>query len=339
MENNLPDNLKILDLVKTNGTESSSSSSAASNLSNTFSPTNNTTNENPKNYTENIDKNAQGNFMSNTNQFSSPASLLTNAGSPAAVLAVSGISATNLLITSSGALGISQIANLTASANNNLINSINNTNNAGLGNTSLHNDTSSSLVGMGNAEPPPGVTSLPGPLSSTGVGPKAAENYRSTLKALDFCYSDDQNIRFNMIDSINLCVTVIAYATHAYRANQMLTILDVIIPRYFSHLKQETDALIYANKSSGFSFMSQSEKMGGSHYHAEIVCKARIEFLQLQKVSVSLKTLANASDFLTRTYTGPRSDTTASSSKQNQSNFRNSHNRSPSIMPDEDSMR
>jgi hypothetical protein len=65
------------------------------------------------------------------------------------------------------------------------------------------------------------------------------QQYRNGIKALDFCYSDDQTIRFNIIDAINLCVTVVAYATHAYRSNQMLIILDCLIPRlYFTQQKR-----------------------------------------------------------------------------------------------------
>lgn len=42
------------------------------------------------------------------------------------------------------------------------------------------------------------------------------QQLRSGIRALDFCY-DDQTVRFSIIDAINLCVTVVAYATHTYR--------------------------------------------------------------------------------------------------------------------------
>ncbi|GFO03526.1 unc-80-like protein, partial [Plakobranchus ocellatus] len=59
------------------------------------------------------------------------------------------------------------------------------------------------------------------------------------LKALDFCYENDVDT-FNMMDVINMCVTVIAYSPDSYRSGQMLTILEMVIPRYLNHLKQET---------------------------------------------------------------------------------------------------
>ncbi|GFR73733.1 Unc-80-like protein [Elysia marginata] len=60
------------------------------------------------------------------------------------------------------------------------------------------------------------------------------------LKALDFCYENDPDT-FNMMDVINMCVTVIAYSPESYRSGQMLTILEMVIPRYLDHLKQETN--------------------------------------------------------------------------------------------------
>lgn len=353
MEGNLTDNLKILDLVKTQNSDSTvtTSSSLSSNINpntaNSYMQTNSNIGDNNNNTNNNIadkpNQSLNSHLFSHANQntFSSPASLLTNAGSPAAVLAVSGISATNLLITSSGALGISQIANLTAAANTNLMNSING-NNSGPGLLNNPNsDTNSNLIGLGSNETQHGSGSLQSPLGNLNLSSKTSDGYRNGIRALDFCYSDDQNIKFNIIDSINLCVTVVAYATHAYRANQMLTILDVIIPRYFIYLKQETDAVINQNKSNGFAFMSQMDRQSNSHYQMEIIQKARYEFLQLQKISVSIKTLVNSSDFLTRAYTGPRSENSnnAAKSSQNQNKNTNNSNRSPSIMPDEDSMR
>ncbi|XP_055887561.1 protein unc-80 homolog isoform X2 [Biomphalaria glabrata] len=59
------------------------------------------------------------------------------------------------------------------------------------------------------------------------------------LKALDFCYENDPDT-FNMMDLINMCVTVIAYAPDSFRSSQMLTILEMVIPRYLEYLKKET---------------------------------------------------------------------------------------------------
>lgn len=305
LESNTPDNLRILDLVK--NSDSISQSSQLSSNTSSLNPQASSTNiqnleSQPKPY-ENIDKTQPIGF-GNQNQFSSPANLLTNAGSSAAVLAVSGISATNLLITSSGALGIGQLASLT-------------------------NKDMTQPIQSDQNEPHL-------PTSHLNSIIKHSESIRTnqTIKTLDFCYQDDQHIKFNMIDSINLCVTVVAYATHASRANQMLTILKVIIPRYCNYLKDETEKLSQMNKSSHFGFMSQNDKQ----QNAEMIQRARNEFFQLQKMSVSLKTLVNLSDYLTRVYTGPRNEN-VNVNKQSQTVTKNSHNRSPSIMPDEDSMR
>ncbi|XP_059153938.1 protein unc-80 homolog isoform X2 [Physella acuta] len=59
------------------------------------------------------------------------------------------------------------------------------------------------------------------------------------LKALDFCYENDPDT-FNMMDVVNMCVTVIAYTPDSFRSGQMLTILEMVIPRYLDHLKKET---------------------------------------------------------------------------------------------------
>lgn len=300
LESNVADNLRILELVKPYNNESTNQTSLSSIINQTQSSNLNLHTIEPaaKPY-ENVDKTAQAQFIGQ-NQFSSPASLLTNAGSSAAVLAVSGISATNLLITSSGALGIGQLANLT---NKDLLNQAPAEQNEHLANNK-NSDTLKSIQGM---------------------------------KTLDFCYQDDQNIKFNMIDSINLCVTVIAYATYTTRASQMLNILNVIVPRYVTYLKEETEKLTNSIKSNSFGHGNVHDKQ----LNSELSQKARNEFVQLQKISVSLKTLVHLSDYLTRVYTGPRNtDTTTSSIKTAQTNNqRNSHNRSPSIIPDEDSMR
>lgn len=119
-----------------------------------------------------------------------------------------GIHATNLLITSSGALGINQIASLTAVA----------AANSGL--TTI-DPTSPGIASLDTGSAP--VTGGPNPFvsqfnlaSSKSTNLMEQQQLRSGIKALDFCY-DDQTVRFNIIDAINLCVTVVAYATHAYR--------------------------------------------------------------------------------------------------------------------------
>ena len=226
-------------------------------------------------------------------------------------LAVSGITATNLLISSSGALGANNNQNQANSTGNTLAST-----NAGL-----------------NTDP-----SIASPIVSMQASQKSNENYKNMIRALDFCYSDDPNAKFTIIDAVNLCVTVVAYAAHAHRANQMLVILDVVIPRYLEHFKTDTDKAIENCKSSGFS-MTTSDKTSGNHYQQEIANHARAELSSIQKVSVAIKTLVNNTDFLARTYTGPRMDSTNASHKAASGNKGSTNNRSPSIMPDEDSVR
>jgi hypothetical protein len=180
------------------------------------------------------------------------------------------------------------------------------------------------------------------------------------VRALDVCYMDDQSIRFNIKDSINLCVTVIAYASQAHRTTQMLFILDIIVPRYLVHLKQETQRLMSDSKSGASSSSSvgktaASPLRGAGYSHQDIVQYAKQELTCIQKVATSLKTLLNISDFMTRFYVGPSKAETTTGAQSvaaggptsiaaatNQSGVTNLQkstgvNRSPSIMQDEDS--
>lgn len=379
MESNLTDNLKILDLVRVNINESPGSTGATNtaNFQNTYAVANQTSSlaeqASRSQYAENIEKQTLPNqplLFANTN-FSSPASLLTNAGSSSAVLAVSGIQATNLLITSSGALGIGQLASLNAATSTAV-----NPNLPNIGPTLLSTqmstpgpDATDPLNQSGSAKAPP-ITPNLGPVPNAPIAPvPMGINDRNLIKALDFCYSDDQTIKFNIVDAINLCVTVVAYATHAYRSTQMLIILDVLIPRYLNKIKEETETLISNHKlmmSSGLASSSGPSSAGlgspmsptggltasaglglptgdkqptnASQYHLETMQQAKNEFNLIQKLSVSIKTLVNTSDFLARIYSGPKMDNINFANKTNTNN-KNSTNRSPSIMPDEDSMR
>lgn len=89
----------------------------------------------------------------------------------------------------------------------------------------------------------PGATSSASVINRLQVSEQSSENYSNMIKALDLCYIEDDinNSRFALINAINLCVTVISYATHASRANQMMIILDAIIPRYLEYLRSETE--------------------------------------------------------------------------------------------------
>ncbi|CAF0992403.1 unnamed protein product [Rotaria sordida] len=130
----------------------------------------------------------------------------------------------------------------------------------------------------------------------------------STIKTLDFCYADDDTI-FTLLNCIDVCVTVVAYAPDSIRSLQMLGIIDLLLPKYLEYLKDRT------NKND-------TQKYG------------REEIKIIEKLSVAIKTMISASESLTRTFVGPKHETlTGASYKHSRGS-----NRSPSIVPDEDSM-
>jgi hypothetical protein len=328
MENSLIDNLKILDLVRCFNCSTCSSlgtfNSASSNIE-ANSKMNSNANTSQNNQSSSSPVHLAKENSSNIPGLSSPVNLLTNAGSPAAVLAVSGISATNLLITSSGALGLSQIPGLASASN--AIGNQPNINAAFSLNNPLLPSISAGLVNDPYAINPSMLASA-----------KSVENYRNMIRALDFCYNDDSSIRFSIIDSINLCVTVVAYASHAYRANQMLIILDVIIPRFLEFIRAETDRALDNLKYLNYGYTTV-DKHTLINFQQEASHLARSELANIQKISVAIKTLVNTSEFLSRNFTGPRMENLNASYKYNSNQKNSSHNRSPSIMPDEDSFR
>lgn len=148
----------------------------------------------------------------------------------------------------------------------------------------------------------------------------------------------------------------------------MLIILDRLIPRYLSSFKEETDRLManlkHASPFGDFSSGGPGRHAGGllgpnAHLHAELVHQARAEFALVQKIAVSIKTLVNTSDFLARIYStaagglkmdqaaaaasggggGPKTPTGVPSAGGGGGQSSGRHTRSPSIMPDDDSMR
>ncbi|XP_031777864.1 protein unc-80 homolog isoform X3 [Nasonia vitripennis] len=59
------------------------------------------------------------------------------------------------------------------------------------------------------------------------------------LKAIDFCYHDE-NEMVTILDCISLCVMVISYAADSIRGQQMLTILEAIMPCYVQQIQLPT---------------------------------------------------------------------------------------------------
>ncbi|CAF4414152.1 unnamed protein product [Rotaria socialis] len=137
------------------------------------------------------------------------------------------------------------------------------------------------------------------------------------IKSLDFCYADDDTI-FTLLNCFDVCVTVdveqvfrvgkFAYAPNSLRSLQMLNIIDMLLPKYLQHIKD------YTNKND-------IHKCGLN------------EIKKLEKLSITMKTLIHSSEWLTRTFTEPKSDASADVT------YRYSRNSylSPSILADEES--
>ncbi|XP_052808844.1 protein unc-80-like isoform X2 [Mya arenaria] len=65
-------------------------------------------------------------------------------------------------------------------------------------------------------------------------------DYPKPFKALDFCYESEPET-FNLMQVIDMCVTVVVYSPDSFRSVQMLTILEIVLPRYLDYLHQETN--------------------------------------------------------------------------------------------------
>ncbi|KAL0104477.1 hypothetical protein PUN28_017301 [Cardiocondyla obscurior] len=96
------------------------------------------------------------------------------------------------------------------------------------------------------------------------------------LKAIDFCYHDE-NEMVDVLDCISLCVMVIAYAPDSTRGQQMLIILEAILPCYVRQIQLPT-----YNKEG------KTEK--------EII----------NQLAIAVRTLVNNSEALTKYYNGPQ---------------------------------
>jgi hypothetical protein len=104
---------------------------------------------------------------------------------------------------------------------------------------------------------------------------------------------------------------LVAYAPDSVRALQMLSIIDILLPKYFEYIKDRT------NKN-------------------DIQKHGRDEIKIIEKLSIAIKTMINASESLTRTFVEPKCDTLGGVNYYKHS--RGSY-RTPSIVPDEDSMK
>ena len=90
----------------------------------------------------------------------------------------------------------------------------------------------------------------------------------------------------------------------------MLGILDLLLPKYLEYLKDRTN---------------KDNSQGHSREEVKII----------EKLSTAIKAVISASESLTRAFVGPKHDTIAGASYKHS----RGSNRSPSVVPDEDSMR
>jgi hypothetical protein len=105
-------------------------------------------------------------------------------------------------------------------------------------------------------------------------------------------------------------IFLVAYAPDSIRSLQMLGVIDILLPKYFEYLKNRT------NKN-------------------DIQKQGLDETKIIEKLSIAFRTLIHSSESLTRTFIEPKSDTPAGGyHKHSRGSYR-----SPSIVPDEDSMK
>ncbi|XP_035712762.1 protein unc-80 homolog isoform X4 [Folsomia candida] len=94
------------------------------------------------------------------------------------------------------------------------------------------------------------------------------------LRPLDFCYHDDSD-EITVLDCISMCVCVVAYAADSLRGQQMLTILEAVVPPYLTHIQ--------TNKTEG-----------------------KTERDIINHIAVAMKTLVNNCEPLAKNYSGPQ---------------------------------
>lgn len=98
---------------------------------------------------------------------------------------------------------------------------------------------------------------------------------------------------------------LVAYEPDSNRSLQMLSIIDILLSKYLDYLKDS----VHKNGREGVRIM--------------------------ERLSIVMKTMINACESFTRTFVEPKSETLAGGHYKHS---RSSH-RSPSIIPDEDSMK
>ncbi|CAL8099332.1 unnamed protein product [Orchesella dallaii] len=109
------------------------------------------------------------------------------------------------------------------------------------------------------------------------------------LRPLDFCYHDDSD-EITVLDCISMCVCVVAYASDSLRGQQMLTILEAVLPPYLTHIQ--------TNKTEG-----------------------KTERDIINHIAVAMKTLVNNCEPLAKNYSGPQMSSPADLRGSSQRNY------------------
>ncbi|KAF7271721.1 hypothetical protein GWI33_015431 [Rhynchophorus ferrugineus] len=107
-----------------------------------------------------------------------------------------------------------------------------------------------------------------------------AELVKEPVKAIDFCYHDEDN-DVTVLDCISMCVMVVSYSAESCRGYQMLVILEAILPYYVDKIQ---NAVYIANSIKRF---KKNER--------DII----------NQLSVAIRCLIENSAELTKVYNGP----------------------------------
>ena len=123
------------------------------------------------------------------------------------------------------------------------------------------------------------------------------------LTALDFCYIDDSD-NLSLLETLDMCITVIAVSADSKRGHQMLTILDATLSMMLVHFQKPKD-------------MKQQKIV----HH----------------IAVSIKTMIINCEALAKNYTGPQRGAGEGRGSSRVNYGRSSRIHVPPIEPDDDS--
>ena len=126
------------------------------------------------------------------------------------------------------------------------------------------------------------------------------------IRALDFCYCDESD-NLPLLETLDMCITVIAFSADSKRGHQMLTILDATLAMMMQHFR----------KKCGRDLRQEKET--------------------IHHVAVSIKTMVINSEPLAKNYTGPQKATGEGKGSSRVNYGRSSRIHGPPIEPDEDS--